>query len=239
MRDRQFGNEAHDRDREAAHEEWRALLDPIGPEGDDHSGQQRGNVDGDGHQLRIGRGIAEILDHGRHRRSKSVRSDAAAPERDDGQPYTPVLEPGLDVRQADLVGVRDAARPGTGVQCDAVDNELALALGQELGGLGLVGKQEVKGERDGDRSQTFENEDPFPASQAGYAVHFLDGVGQEAREGARERGRSVEDGHAALDFVALIPDGEKLVVLLVCRFRSARCRVRGGSTAPWEVAGAQ
>lgn len=49
----------------------------------------------------------------------------------------------------------------------------------------------------------------LPSSESRTSVEFLDTVGEETAEGAGERGSDVEDGHAALEFEAAVPEGEE------------------------------
>lgn len=210
VRDGQLADEPDTGDGEAAHQERRALLDAIGPPRDPDRGEGGGDVDGDGHQLGVRVAVPEVLDDGRHGRGEAVGADTAAPEGDDGEPDSPVPEPGLERGPVDPVGVGDAAGAGAGVQRDPVDHELTLADGEELGRLGLVREEEVKREGDGYRGQAFEDEDPFPPREACDPVHFLDGKSEETRKCTRQRGCGVEDCHTSLDFVSSIPNGKEL-----------------------------
>lgn len=80
---------------------------------------------------------------------------------------------------------------------------------QEARSLWRIGQNLPNEEREKDRDQPFDEEDPLPTAQFRSTIEFLDAVGEEAGEGARERGGDVKDGHAALDFVASVPEREK------------------------------
>lgn len=49
----------------------------------------------------------------------------------------------------------------------------------------------------------------LPSSESRTSVEFLNTIGEETAEGAGERGSDVEDGHAALEFEAAVPEGEE------------------------------
>ena len=50
---------------------------------------------------------------------------------------------------------------------------------------------------------TYKN--PAPTTVAGYAVHLVDGIGQDVAEAAGEEVYRVKDSNALLDLIAFIP----------------------------------
>jgi hypothetical protein len=48
----------------------------------------------------------------------------------------------------------------------------------------------------------------FFVALTGDAIHLLNTVSQQAREGTRQTSRSVEDGHPTLNLVSFVPYGE-------------------------------
>lgn len=48
----------------------------------------------------------------------------------------------------------------------------------------------------------------LPSSESRTSVEFLDTIGEETAKGAGERGGNVEDGHAALEFEAAVPESK-------------------------------
>lgn len=58
MRDGEFRDEAYNGEAEAGHDEWGALLDAVGPEGEDEDHDRGEDVDWDCEELGIGGHVA-------------------------------------------------------------------------------------------------------------------------------------------------------------------------------------
>ena len=139
-----------------------------------------------------------------------VCTNAVSPEHYHSGPDFPLSESSLDVLELDPVAVGDTSVAGTCLQSETVDDELLFMLAEKFGRLRAVGEDEVKKERHCDRQKTLKHEDPLPACFAGDSIHELNGVGEEAGEGARHRCSGVENSHTLHHFVAFVPDGQEV-----------------------------
>lgn len=108
-----------------------------------------------------------------------------------------------------------------------IHDECPLLLGQEFRCLRKVMQQPEARERNEDRDNALQNEDPPPTLEVAHAVHLADTEREEAREGAGDRGSGEEHGLAELDLVATVPHSQ--VVYAMVHQRLAHLFFFGGS----------
>lgn len=95
MRNRKLSNETDDADGESSNDEGRSLLDMVGPEGNDDRCDHAHNIDRYRHQLRVGRGVAHLLNDtmenplARHPEEKIKRTYVGTVA---VNPYVPILQ---------------------------------------------------------------------------------------------------------------------------------------------------
>ena len=81
---------------------------------------------------------------------------------------------------------------------------------QELGLLREVRDDEEEQEGNDAGQEALDDEDPAPGEVAAQAVHVGQGGGEQAAEGAGQRGRGEEEGEALLGLRALVPHADQV-----------------------------
>lgn len=195
----------------------------VGVVRDEDGGDDAQDVDGDGEELGVGGGVAEAEDDAGRGVGEAVEGDGVAPVDDDGEPDLPLHQRCADRRPVEQVLRLDVACLGARVRLQPPHEEAALRGAEEGRGFGAVGEECETRHADDDGRDAFEDEDPTPATEAGDAVHVLDGEGEEAGEGAGEGGGAEEDGHACLEFEALVPGREEVGA---CREEAGFCQAK-------------
>jgi hypothetical protein len=124
-------------------------------------------------------------------------------------PDSPVTQSGQNLRFPELIAVCCASLTRSRVVAQSVHKQIALWLSKELSGFGAVGEDLPDDQSQSDRDKALNEKDPLPACKTGSSIELLDAICKETAESTSERRAHVEDSHAALNFEAAVPDGEK------------------------------
>lgn len=188
--------------------EDRSLLQLIGEPGLAHTPDSSNNVNGDGEELGLGGGVAEVLDNGGQEEGDGVKRTDDTPEESEMQPGLDILEGVPEVLGVHGIILGNGGGRGLTIKLDSVHDELSLFLGQELGGLGVIVEGEVSNEANDDGGDTLKDENPSPALKASNTSHLGDSESKQTREGTSNRGGREEHSLSELKLSSAVPGGE-------------------------------
>lgn len=153
-----------------------------------------------------------------------IAGNTYSPVHEKVKPDLPVLESLPHKPPLEVLSLCNLHRPLVGLRgrlpliLEAIDDKLALLLGQEACRLGEVVQEEEGGGRDDHGDNSLEDEDPAPALETANAVHLGDAESEEPAECTGNGSGREEHGLAELNFVAAIPHGQVVLGLSAWRF---------------------
>ena len=100
-----------------------------------------------------------------------IDTNSVCPEHDHGAVDLILLEGIEDMSHRDLVVIRHFACTTPSVQSQAIDDELPLTLRKELRGLRRVRQDLPDEQRQQDRDESLEDENPLPATKSSDAIY--------------------------------------------------------------------
>lgn len=173
---RDSDDKAYEGGEQGAKDEGEAGLRPVGEVGGRHGADGCGTVDWNSEELGCCGCIAQLVDDGWQEERDSEEWDPDANVHDCGDVDLPVLEGGFDVLPSQLLGRRRAGLRADGaLVAQFVDDEDTLSGGEKGSGARVVVDDEEGDHGNEDCHDTLENEDPAPAVEATYSIHFGDG----------------------------------------------------------------
>jgi len=143
--------------------------------------ERRNKEDRDSEELRPDSGISKTLDNQRQESREAKRADVAHELRPATNPRLRVLE-----RFADFLPLEFLLTiiPSSNFGSDTHDPPIFFV--QKPCCLEVIWKQEENRDRDDDSSEPFDDEEPSPARESTYTIHFQQRKGEETTERARE-----------------------------------------------------
>ena len=85
---------------------------------------------------------------------------------------------------------------------------LALGIGDELGGIGIILESSISPDGNEHSDYALKNEDPGPAAFAPDAIHLRNTPSEKTSKGTGCCCHGEEDGHAQAAFMTFVPHGE-------------------------------